>query len=66
MEMGEGEKCSLRCKERELCIESPEPRRPLCPGDREGFLEEKPSLSADIHRHMFTVLQALKPMTYGV
>ena len=24
--MGEGEKCSLRCKKRELCIESPEPR----------------------------------------
>lgn len=64
--MGEGEKCSLRCKERELCIESPEPRDGPVPRRLEGFLEEKPSLSADIHQHVFTVLQALEPMTYGV
>lgn len=63
--MGEGEKCSLRCKERELCIESPEPRDTPVPRRLEGFLEENQSLSADTHQHVFTV-QALKPMTYGV
>ena len=29
--MGDGQKCSLGCKEKELCIESPEPREAPVP-----------------------------------
>ena len=64
--MGEGEKCSLRYKEKELCMGVQSQGGTLCPRDWGSFLEEMPSLSTDTHQCMFTMLQALKPMTYSV